>query len=289
MKDKGYSDAWWQRRQNPAKYRNPEWLRICVVKGLKVKDIASLCHVKSCTIQRWANQLKVPMVHWRNPNYKYVVNDNFFATADSGDKAYIIGLLAADGCVSSGWEVRLVIRDYDSDILHAIKRLVKYTGPIRREQKGSSSMVRLAVSRIKWVADLAKYGVVARKSLVLPFASNIPECYVLDYLRGIWDGDGHISRRQYGLVSGSKAFITGFVRWYKLHYGTTPYTAIDTDGANPKYRVTLHRRDSRFIKDMYGHASLCMSRRQRAFNLHWANYTYTGLRPKRGPYKKHKS
>jgi len=69
-------------------------------------------------------------------------------------------------------------------------------------------------ARENMVEDLRNFGIVPRKSLVVKFP-EIPEDYLPDFIRGVFDGDGSISfdKRcskspvRTGFYSGSKEFI----------------------------------------------------------------------------------
>lgn len=80
---------------------------------------------------------------WRNAglnghrSYVYNFNHNYFETIDTPDKAYFLGLLAADGCVykrnnkgKSQSMIKLTLQKEDMDILALFNRCVGSNKPL---------------------------------------------------------------------------------------------------------------------------------------------------------------
>lgn len=155
------------------------------------------------------------------------VNKNFFFK-ESPELFYILGLWASDGCV---YKNTMQISLTDRDVIEWIADQIEYNGEIKEiENYGDftnptehvtsvSHFLRFNGKDIRKVFN--KYGVYANKSLTMEFPKSIPEEYIKDYIRGVFDGDGGIyvanrtiNGRQYArskihFTSGSREFLEG--------------------------------------------------------------------------------
>ena len=260
-------------------YMHSDWLAARVAEGKKLHEIAESQNTAKCTIGRWARRFGIHMVQWSARIRKYYFDQHYLDVIDTEDKAYFLGLFAADGCVmKQGWEAKIKLQNMDADVLEQLRTNVGYTGPLRRYAKDTC----LALCSIDLVAGLRKHGILSRKSLTLPWP-ELPDTMVPAFMRGMFDGDGTIGR-QVRLVSGSPMFVQGFCDWYEKHYGRRPYVCREDDGVNPKWRVILNRRDAEFVHAMYRGATLGIKRKREYYGKFWQDYGYAGLRPARGPY-----
>jgi predicted DNA-binding protein YlxM (UPF0122 family) len=161
-------------------------------------------------------------------NRKYSCNDNYFNKIDSGDKAYWLGFLYADGCNmedrNSVYLNQSAPRDY---ILHKFKKSIKATNPINltkaacvREIKDRMVNVqdafRIQIISQQLSQDLAKLGCGQNKThtLTFPTTDQVPKEFYADFIRGYFDGDGSVSAHSGGKelqfnFMGTKEFLTG--------------------------------------------------------------------------------
>ena len=106
-------------------YMHADWLKEQVSKGIKAKDIAADMRISKCTVFSWASRLGVAMVMWNARTRKYTFDQHYLDTIDNPDKAYMLGLIAADGTVlNTGWEMRIKLRTRDADVLKQLHKLV---------------------------------------------------------------------------------------------------------------------------------------------------------------------
>lgn len=239
--------------------------------GLCTTQIAEKYDCHTCTVIRTCkrNQLPYPK---RNSNpivYRGKHFDTgFFHVIDSEAKAYILGFISADGGLDRGWGCKIKLNPKDSDILVKIATAMKCDyKPVLIEK---DTRISLTLYSVELVKDLAQYGVIRNKTKTLPFAVNVPEEFVLDYMRGMFDGDGSFGdkRRTAKFVCGSIPFSEGFLSWYKSKYGTEPWHQIE-DGT--KYRFSFNLKDVPFIKGMYDNASISLDRKQALYEKWYKN------------------
>lgn len=131
-------------------------------------------------------------------DYRYKVDESFFEAVDTEEKAYVLGWMYSDGNIS-GDMFRIQIADLD--ILEKIKDILKFEGPIQdvsppKKFPHRKIQFNMSVCRKKMVDDLAKLGVMPAKSLILQFPTEeqVPLHLLGHFLRGVFDGDGSISR-----------------------------------------------------------------------------------------------
>ncbi len=154
------------------------------------------------------------------PQEFYDINEDFFSSW-SPEMAYVFGLIITDGCVSDTGVISLCINDLE--LIEKVKKVIGSEHKIipSKHQKG---LYYFHFAREELVADLAKLGVLPRKSLTVKFP-QVPEKYLADFIRGVFDGDGSVffdkRRPKFPLrskfVSGSEAFIEGLQRALEDH------------------------------------------------------------------------
>lgn len=151
---------------------------------------------------------------------RLAVNEDYFKHW-SYNMAYILGFILADGCIIRGTykgysdSLKFGVRISDIDILEKIRKELG--------AKHKISVVKNAayfcIASQKLINDLKKLGVSYRKSLneVLP---DVPPKYILDFIRGIVDGDGGIGIDKKGhpvfMICGGEKTMT-FIRDYFLN------------------------------------------------------------------------
>lgn len=144
--------------------------------------------------QTYLKVMKEYGINYRLKN-RYTLNENYFQKINTKEKAYILGLIYADGFV--GESNNFVLGMKDKQIIEDVAKALEFTGDIRKSDVGgfenSKGCYRINISNKKLVSDLKKHGVHSRKSLTLNEFPNIEERLYGDFLRGYFDGDGSIS------------------------------------------------------------------------------------------------
>jgi DNA-binding transcriptional regulator WhiA len=195
-------------------------------------------------------------------NRKYTVDYDYFKKWSS-NMAYILGFIYADGCIEDN-DSRLNIRlQYnDIELLEKIKKELRYTGAIIKyiSKIGDKEYksCKLQISSIDIVNDLKKLGVVSNKSLVLQFP-DIPQEYVIDFIRGYFDGDGSIDRPEYPRIricSGSKEFL------YQLQKSLTDFgfteKAIDKKKNRNVYNICYSYKETVRLYNLFYNNKNCI-------------------------------
>lgn len=229
-----------------------EIVDLYVNKGLFLKDIANKYNVHYDTIRiilkRHGIKLKNRSEIKRKLNEKeikrvYQLNENYFKNWSS-NMAYILGFIAADGCIlnstfSDGKTknlLRINLQATDAELLEKIKDELNYKGDLTyfkaKLKDKEFDTVSLAINSKIIIEDLKKLGITERKSKTISMPPDIPEEYELDFIRGYFDGDGSIGGQyptnsrgtktkklqiRFRIFSGSKTILEQFNKIFVKH------------------------------------------------------------------------
>lgn len=147
---------------------------------------------------------------------KYPIQENFFDKIDTEEKAYILGLLYADGYNDTNRNtVSLGLKDSDREVLDKITALTQPTKPLQfvniyksRERIGfenSKNQYRLVIQSKHISQRLVELGCGKAKThnLIFPTEEQVPSHLIRHFVRGYFDGDGSVSgnkQKQFGFV-----------------------------------------------------------------------------------------
>lgn len=182
--------------------------------GYSIDRLKELYNVSNTAIRTVLNKTNTKTRDNAHKGRKYIIDENYFETIDSKNKAYVLGLMYSDGCNYRKTNlINLELQKRDSEILEKIKIDMKSDYPIRlhelsKKNPNHQDSCSLLISCKKMSEDLEKLGVVQNKSLILKFPKNIDDKYLSDFIRGIFDGDGHIewSKSKFLTICSTKQF-----------------------------------------------------------------------------------
>lgn len=145
--------------------------------------------------------------------HAYKFNYDYFENIDSSDKAYFLGLLAADGCVykrnkgASQSMIHLALHKDDVDILKLFSQQVGSTKPFQY----INNAVSIELVSDKMAEDLAKYGITPKKTY--SYRMSLLPNYMSHFIRGYFDGDGCITvnRKRGNVPSSYSVSFSGFI------------------------------------------------------------------------------
>ena len=125
----------------------------------------------------------------------YRINQHVFDSIDSEIKAYLLGFLTADGCNKTDRDtVELTIAKKDIEIVELFKELLETNKPIKilkARKETHSDMANLSIYNKHLSEQLNKLGIVKNKSKYLNKVT-IKNSLIKPFMRGYFDGDGHI-------------------------------------------------------------------------------------------------
>lgn len=136
----------------------------------------------------------------------YKVNEDYFESIDTPEKAYWLGLLSADGHVTKeGDRVMIALQEKDGYLVEQFARDIGYTGVIETTYNKSTPdsksfpQRRVRINSRKMAQDLTKWGCSTTKTEDLRFPHWMNEELRPHFARGFIDGDGWVALkdRQY--------------------------------------------------------------------------------------------
>jgi len=154
--------------------------------GKTYKDIASIYNVNPETIARISRKYKFS--HY---------NLDYFEKIDSEKKAYILGFILADGCITrsmskDGYTLEITINKID---LHLLELIRDEIAPANNIFYKKDNTVSLRICSKKICEDIINnYNILPNKSHIIDlniYMNNIPNIYINHFIRGYFDGDGH--------------------------------------------------------------------------------------------------
>jgi hypothetical protein len=181
--------------------------------GTTEKEISSKFDI---SLRQYYNLLKLNNIEKKSKVVKYNFDENYFESIDTEDKAYFLGFIVADGCISDKTNTIKIIQK-EIDILYEFKKYINSDGGIFTSKNRNISS--FSVSSAKTKNDLQKLGIHSNKTMVVKYPS-IPDNLQNHFMRGVFDGDGCITLRtdkrdnqqrgQVNICSGSYDFIKDY-------------------------------------------------------------------------------
>jgi hypothetical protein len=183
-------------------------------------------------------------------NYEEPLRHDFFDQIDTPEKAYWLGVLITDGCVSNN-EIILSLAGKDVDHVELWRKAIGSTSKLSRatrlktfdRYKWRCSTARLTIRSRQLTAALAKLGVTPAKTGRTKYPDGIPEHLEKHFWRGAIDGDGWLcwarnnGRRQFIIgFTGDEPLVRAFQNFCRKHVPTR--AAIQPNG-NAVVRLTV--------------------------------------------------
>lgn len=128
----------------------------------------------------------------------YTLNQYYFDSIDTEEKAYFLGLLYADGYNNQQrFKISLKLQCGDLEILEKFNQEINSNRPIKLiKQKIGQNCFLLRISSIPMSDRLAELGCFQAKSLTLKFPTEeqVPSHLIRHFIRGYFDGDGSFTK-----------------------------------------------------------------------------------------------
>lgn len=251
---------------------------------LSIKEIAIKYKMSYTTIYYGFKRLKVPITSYSRDKRRYKVNDEFFKCIDTEDKAYILGILMADGYIHKNNTVCIKLQERDLPTIEYIRDLLCPDKPIFKDVSKINNKrfnsFKLEVCSDILCKDLQFYGIVPRKTGIETFPNLRNDLYC-HFIRGYFDGDGSVSKKlnacpsksyQFYICCTNKLFLEdmkSYLGFGKIYKEKRPTIDMYT------YRLTNMYECVSFVKLMYENCkSYCMERKA----IQCVDYVNTVLR-----------
>lgn len=138
-------------------------------------------------------------------------DEQYFDQIDTEERAYLLGLLAADGNVTDNNQVSLWVKHEDRALVDLLGTALNLR-PYRPKHRTRDDTYGVVVCSARLARALERHGIVPRKSLTLGWPSTVPKTLQHHFMRGLLDGDGSVSAIQWTFTSGSERFVREYRR-----------------------------------------------------------------------------
>lgn len=245
------------------------------LRGMTGVPIMRQFHISQDTFYKILKKHSIPRKTRSEQIRKYSVDEHFFQTIDSPEKAYLLGWAFSDGCNNKKMNgFRINLHEQDLEIIKKFKKYTKSEHPIKyiKKQKQYSIFISSKIMS----EDLQKLGCIPVKSLVLKWPRNLSEEYIKLFIRGYFEGDGCISTYQnkncktfigYKLdILGSHQFISKLSKIInkilKIRFSYSKKKSISVLYSGDYYKIL------NLLEWLYeDHASLRLSRKYKRFKI----------------------
>jgi len=191
-------------------------------------------------------------------------NVRYFNNIDTHTKAYLLGFIAADGCIQSNNNgsigLTITIHSKDRIVLDTLRDEIGCTNPVHKLK--IHDHVRFTLFNKDLVADLNKHGIEKRKSLTMPnIITNIPYDFKSSFILGYFDGNGSFTyqpkyNRGYIQIRATKAFALGIVNHLEISpYGLYEYNSI------PNLSIGAKKNIKKFFLEVYKNSTIYLNRK----------------------------
>ena len=270
-----------------------ETIKRMYLSGLSLRQIAKEVGLAHPTIARRLNEMgvklrslaearQIALSEGRLPGRQArTFNEKFFDDWSS-KSAYVIGLLAADGCISKRFgkegqviDTRVTISLTDRQLIDDVEKVLDGNLTIMERQVNKKKQYVLQMYSAHVVNRLIEVGITPRKSLDLRWPDMPIQC-VPHFVRGVFDGDGSVFQEsrsgkcRVSFVGGSLTFFEELKSsLLQLSIETTKiYTELRSK--NPSYKLRVNKEESigrfyNFIYSCMGKGDVCLLRKRQKF------------------------
>jgi hypothetical protein len=234
------------------------------INGQSSGKLGKIYNVSSLAILSVLKKANVPRRNPSNARIVYPINHNSFSILTS-ETAYWIGFLMADGCILDKSKIQVALQLSDKLHLENFKKFLKTeTRPI--QEYNNACCIKIHSEQI--VNDVAKYGVVPRKSLKAKALNNINNN--ISFWLGELDGDGTIDIKRnkirlfgsYDLMIQFSIFIHHYIK------GRNNFCKPAVFKCGSIWEVAVcGLRAANFLKEAYEQSTVFLQRKQEKANL----------------------
>lgn len=183
--------------------------------GLNLVKLREKYNLKRGYLEYHFKKLNLPVKKF---NRKYKVNHTFFSIIDSELKAYLLGFFAADGSVNKDGRISICISEKDSYIINLFRESIckeKIENKIinLKGTKNRQPQLTWRINSPTIIKDLEKFGIKNKKTYLELSMKDLDFNYRIHFLRGFFDGDGHVRKNRFEavIVSATKNILNEFI------------------------------------------------------------------------------
>ena len=155
------------------------------------KTYKEICNTIPCTRRAVPKVMSEYNIQTHRKN-RYTLDETYFLSDITERKAYWLGLISADGCITNTNYFVLQLSGEDHYLLSHFKDDINYTGEIYipKYKEPRQTIYRINFSSKIMCNSLRDLGILENKLASRNMIPNIPEKMIRHYMRGYFDGDG---------------------------------------------------------------------------------------------------
>lgn len=213
---------------------------------------------------------------------KYSVDEHFFDAIDAQEKAYVLGLLYADGCNYEPKRcITISLQEEDKELLEKVRKKLKNEKPLEyfdyshKHDFGYTykNQYRLVINSKHMSEELHNKGVVSNKSLILEFPDWLDPNLYSHFIRGYFDGDGSVGKYN-NRVSASITSTNNFCERVKEiceSHGiySKIYDASCHNGITKSLNIARKNDVKNFLDWIYTDANIYMERKYQRYVMYY--------------------
>lgn len=204
----------------------------------------------------------------------FLFNENFFSKLETEAQAYFLGFITADGCVHSNkGKIEISLSECDVAILYKFKEALGGKTPELgyRPYTVRQNVYRLTLCSKTMASDLISWGITPNKTHTLKIVRPIPDNLLRHFLRGFWDGDGHIRDKCFEILIASETFADQ-VQDFAVKLTGQPLNKRYAKVRSNHYAVlTGYKNRKAFIQALYSDSTIYLERKFVQFSRFWSS------------------
>lgn len=240
--------------------------------GISVASLTKEFRANKRFITKCFKQYNHTVVNLQN---QLSVREDLFQSISTEEDAYWLGFLYADGCITDNGHVYLSLKSTDKIHLEKFSKYINCRNEVKiyRAKCGNKiyekCSIQFASQHLK--SNFIRLGIIPRKSLILTFPTfeQVPEHLMIYFIRGYFDGDGHIKNNKNTIafeLLGTYEFLEGLVCFLKLEK-CEYLIRKDKRHFNNTYRLILKTQKSlELFHNIYDKATIYLDRKYEKFN-----------------------
>lgn len=143
---------------------------------------------------------------------KYQINESYFDSIDTEEKAYFLGLLFADGYNNEKRnDVTLSLSEVDKEIIIKLNNILQPDKPVQyiKYCYPNSNQTKLVINNKHISNQLTKLGIHQNKSHTAIYPNYLSDLLERHFIRGVFDGDGCVTgfKNPTFSITGNIAFL----------------------------------------------------------------------------------
>lgn len=189
---------------------------------------------------------------------QYTVNDDYDFISHNG--AWLLGFIAADGYLptpkNAKNRITISLAEKDEQILSMIAKEISYSGKLFHYESNGYPSVSLSFCSKEMRKKIEEFGIGNNKTFQLKHLPKLPDEYMIDFIRGYFDGDGSLfepvgKKINMSITSASKEFLKEINEYLHNKYKTSLSTIHETIRVHPVYDVRYYVHDSFILGDLF--------------------------------------